>query len=601
MQNNRAFPSRNCKSDRRSIVYTKDNVPVYKLTISKLPRNLKSVRIKQHFAKFGEIINVEILYGKTRSISTQCIIHYQKAADAGAALKQKYHTINRQRLSVKACPSWEQPYLMEDLYTNYNVNFLTLNDYCLEMIFQQLDLRQKLRLSLCHPRLEKIFTDMICPRLPRNLYLEELLQYSTWELRQFFINAAIYMERLVIAKQFPSFSSRMIICSLMQECDLRIKSVHIIEWLPWKYTIFLVSLHLTYISELELYKCNITDNDLQLLLKLRNLKTLGLAGNYRIQGIHLKYFRKLQRLSLCGCESITNDTLSECCRYLQLSYLDIRFTDSIRITERAVELCNTLDTLKLSCFVETVAKLPTLRSLEVHHSNSPITTSFYNALVEHHADNLLELKLTGQTYLMLPTVARIVRLRKLRTLWLGDHIYNGSKQLIKLITSLSDLEEISLHYSIRIRDKHLIPLITKCTKLKRINLRMCQYITNNFIWSTLEILTKRATATTVPGASQNSKRTTTIEPLIILVYGTRIKTDILESSVYRKNCHLLKLLFHADDAPTGLANEGSPFDFNDSEYRFSFEAIDVNFMNYWYGEPESEGEESSDSENEILY
>lgn len=118
---------------------------------------------------------------------------------------------------------------------------------------------------------------------------------------------------------------------------------------------------------------------------------------------------------------------------------------------------------------------------------------------------------------MLPTVARIVRLHKLRTLWLGDHIYNGSKQVVQLVTKLSDLEEISLQYSLRIRDQHLLPLIIKCTKLKRINLRMCRYITTNFIWSTLEILSQRVTAA---------------QPLIILVYGTCINADILRVIIY---------------------------------------------------------------------
>lgn len=123
-------------------------------------------------------------------------------------------------------------------------------------------------------------------------------------------------------------------------------------------------------------------------------------------------------------------------------------------------------------------------------------------------------------------------MHKLRTLWIGDYVYNGSKELIKLVTKLSDLEEISLNYSLRIRDKHLLPLIIKCTKLKRINLRMCRYITNNFIWSTLEILTKRAAAAGVDEVSQKQMKNTTTQPLVILVYGTRIEADILRVIIY---------------------------------------------------------------------
>uniref|UniRef100_A0A0K8UK75 RRM domain-containing protein n=2 Tax=Bactrocera latifrons TaxID=174628 RepID=A0A0K8UK75_BACLA len=550
---------------KKKVTYADNNVPVYKLRIAKLPKQLKSVRIEQHFSKFGQLINVEILYGKTRSFPTQCIIHYQNAKDAGAALKQKYHTINHQRVKVQSCPGWEQPYLIESLFakSSNNVNLLTLNDYCLERIFQHLDLRQQLRLSLCHSRLDKIFTYMICSRLQRTFYLEELLQFSTREQRQFLKTADIYMERFVIAKEYQGFKSIRNICAFLKEFRLRIKSLHIIKWMPVQYRTFLTSLQLSYIGELEMYRCNLKDIHLKCFLKLPNLKVLGLARNHLLKGTYLKCFRKLERLSLYECWNISNDEFSQCCRHLHLSYLDIR--KCIRPTETIVYLCKNLDTIKLSGFIEYIVKLPKLRSLEVHHSNSPITIRFYNALVEHHADNLRELKLTGETYLMLPTVARIVRLHKLRTLWLGDYAYNGSEQVVQLVTKLSDLEEISLHYSLRIRDQHLLPLIIKCTKLKRINLRMCRYITSNFIWSTLEILSQRIAAA---------------QPLVILVYGTRIKADILRSSVYRKNRRLLKLLFHDDKQLTGLVNEGSSFDINDFELnRTTIDTMDVEFMN----------------------
>lgn len=264
---------------------------------------------------------------------------------------------------------------MENLITNSNnVNLFSLNDYSLEIIFQYLDLHQKIRLSLCHPRLERIFTDVISPRLQRNFYLEELSQFSTWELRQFFITMGIYMDKFVIGRKFPSYCSRMNICSLLQERSLCVKSVHIISWMPWQYNPFLNLLQLCYISELELYKCNLTEADLQHLLKLRNLKALGVAGNYHLYGTHLKHFRKLQRLSLCWCENITDDALFECCQYLQLTYLDIRLTNHTRLTGRALKMCKTLDTLKITRFFPTISKVPKLRSLEVYHTNSPVNT-----------------------------------------------------------------------------------------------------------------------------------------------------------------------------------------------------------------------------------
>lgn len=74
----------------------------------------------------------------------------------------------------------------------------------------------------------------------------------------------------------------------------------------------------------------------------------------------------------------------------------------------------------------------------------------------------------------------------------------------------------------------------------------------------------------------------------------------LKSSVYRKNRHLLKLLFHADKPLMGLVSECSPFDINDSELnRTTIDTIDVKVMDDSHGETDHEDEENSDSASDI--
>ncbi|CAD7012248.1 unnamed protein product [Ceratitis capitata] len=64
---------------------------------------------------------------------------------------------------------------------------------------------------------------------------------------------------------------------------------------------------------------------------------------------------------------------------------------------------------------------------------------------------------------------------------------------------------------------------------------MCRYISNNFVWKTMIILKRRAA---------NSKEIFNRQPLTILVNGTRITRNILDSVGYKRNSDLLKLLFH---------------------------------------------------------
>ncbi|XP_067627898.1 uncharacterized protein [Eurosta solidaginis] len=588
-----SYGLRNTKMDP-NIVYTEDKVPVYNVTFQKPPNKINAAQIKQHFSKFGKIKNVHITYGRTRATPTQCIIQYWNKEGAGAALKQRTHQFNQERVTLKACPSWEQPIEFENfLIDNNNVNLIKLNDYCLEIIFQNLDLLHQIRLSLCHPRLEQIFVRMICPRMQRHLDLQKLYGFSTWELRQFFHTFGIYLEGIIVGQKYPYYSSTSSICNFMQECNVRIRSLHIISRSPWQYVYFFNVIKLDCITELELYKCNLKDSDLENLRKLHNLQTLGVAGNHNIHGTSLKYLCKLERLSLCGCESISSDTLMDCCRYLNLIFLDARLTCRTLNTV-TINYCETLETLKVSRLDENVAKLPKLRSLEVYNFNTThMASHFYTALAQNHADDLLELKLTGQAYILFPTIAsNIGRLHKLRTLWLGDNKFNVSKGVLRLIASnLPNLEEVCLNYSSRINDKHVLPLIRNCTKLQRLNLRRCRHITDELIWNILVILQNRAIA---------EKRGKKAQPLLILVYGTRIKKDILQSEAYKQNQHLLKLLFHVDKPLMGLTSEGSTFDIADTETNCnSYED-----MYDTYSDTDSDSDDSDyydDDEDDLFY
>ncbi|XP_020718072.1 uncharacterized protein LOC105665492 isoform X1 [Ceratitis capitata] len=419
---------------------------------------------------------------------------------------------------------------------NKRTNLLSLNDYCLEVIFENLDLLEQIRLSLCHTRLEWVFVHMIVPHLDRNFCFDDAHAFTEWDFRQLFYTVGKCMEIIILGPKFQRNASHLEgIYSYMQECRLRVKHIIIHSREPKQCVSLLSSLQPDYISELDLFECNLCDNDLQYLCKLRNLKGLGLGWNYQIEGIVLKDLHNLQRLMLCCCDSITNEALTECCKNLRLKFLDIRMFNNLSHVETAVQYCTSLETLKTTSLNVDAAKLPNLRSLEIRHQNSQWASRFYEALLKFHQHDLLELKLFDEIYVFFPTAARFAQFKKLRSLALGNNAFSVCRDVVKLISGLTDLEEIHLINSLRIRDKHLLPLITKCTKLKRVDIRMCRYISNNFVWKTMIILKRRAA---------NSKEIFNRQPLTILVNGTRITRNILDSVGYKRNSDLLKLLFH---------------------------------------------------------
>lgn len=144
-------------------------------------------------------------------------------------------------------------------------------------------------------------------------------------------------------------------------------------------------------------------------------------------------------------------------------------------------------------------------------------SSFYETLVDIHANDFEELKITGSIYALFPTVAaNIAKFKRLRVLWLGDNEYNSSKDFINSVSTMTELQEINLNYSVRIRGDHLVPLLTFCTKLKRISLRYCCRITNEFVFMAIDIL---------------GQRTDFKGPILMLVGGSRVKKDIVKVCV----------------------------------------------------------------------
>lgn len=288
---------------------------------------------------------------------------------------------------VHPCSTWEQPLQI----TAYNENepstssqfhnnpaqytednILTLNDYCLEMIFKFLDLHDQLRFSFCHERLESIFVNMICPRFPQHLQLDDLCsgKLSDWEIWQFLKTAGQYIKYIKFSQKvtWKNITARESeILTMVKEFCINIQRVQIMKTFYHKLDFFV---NINNLTEIELYSANMIDSDLEYLVKCENLISLGLARNSRLIGDFLPSLKQVQRLSLYTCERIKMDNLKAACINMNLKYLDIR-TKSEENTCRSEVLknCTELETLKMSLFcskdLEHLSNLEKLKSLEL--------------------------------------------------------------------------------------------------------------------------------------------------------------------------------------------------------------------------------------------
>lgn len=302
-------------------------------------------------------------------------------------LRNHYINLNHSRALIKPSPFWEQPLQVTD-FNEYEISnatssfnepqfaddILRLDDYCLEMIFDYLDLSSQLRLSSCHERFETVFVNMICPRIiTQQLVVDDLItgQLSGFEIWQLLKTAGHCITTIKMTKKFNCRKiniSPKDIYQMIEEFCTNLQRVLFIERAQIKLKL-LNYFNISMLTEIELYRCNIKDADFRILLKCRNLTSLGLGQNRTFSGSLLPHFRKLQRLSLYNCKEIEIDQLMTICANMKLKYLDIRNTTDKETRSEVLEYCTAVESLKMSLISEEdlqpLLLLTNLRSLEI--------------------------------------------------------------------------------------------------------------------------------------------------------------------------------------------------------------------------------------------
>ncbi|XP_067627895.1 uncharacterized protein [Eurosta solidaginis] len=595
-------------SDKQNFVikdkkaFTEDNVLVHNIFVYSIPKQFTEDDVRRYFTKFGEVASVRLVADKKKSRRAAPkvgFVNFSDPVSACRALVKTNHRLQGSRIGVKAGDSWNQPGADKTLgrmhthdcntascskkrkeknvqeppniasepqveeaatamtaiesATLNDLNVLSLNDDCLEMICGLLVLRDQIHFARVCQRFYDVFK-MYCKREYKIFDLCKMSQMTLWEIRDFFRFAGEYIEH--VAGNIP-YKNRERIAEFIRSFCKNLKRISFDDSKMRPDCLKKLLRNFPDLVELHLHDCSLNDMSVQSLLHLKNLETLELSENYEVTGKFMGALAQLKTLNLYGCSNIQTTNLIEICKQMKnLKSLDIRRCErlSSHFFEKMPEHCKELEVLKMSCPdfpFERIARLPALKQLELLRSASFGGTSHTMLLTElavHKADQLESLKILARNSLTSEHFTPISELKQLKTFFCASNRAIGDEALRKL-SKLELLEELVIKGAVDITNEALLRLLQNCTRLHHLNIQFCKNISTKFIAEAIDILRKR---------KEKSKR-----PLTIFVYGTSIEDyELAVCPIYDSalKAGIIKVAFHALNLDLGINDEVDLYD-----------------------------------------
>ncbi|XP_030369959.1 F-box/LRR-repeat protein 14 [Scaptodrosophila lebanonensis] len=225
-------------------------------------------------------------------------------------------------------------------------------------------------------------------------------------------------------------------------------------------------------------------------------------------GIPLKTLRSLD-LDNC-CFEVMNQSLyhkiAECCVQLE----ELSFSGCDTNFEVIAQLCN--------CNLQRC-------TLKTWMTSNELNIGFLSTLAEKKGNNLSYLKLAGQFQITNEHARYVGQLSSLKELhWSTNDVLDDDH--FKFFNDLSGLEVLGLFWCGHVTDIGLMRMVRKCMKLKRIDLKECDEVTDQFVLNAIAWLGK------------SSGRA-----LVLNVDGTKIKQSLLSHADYLAPQNNVKLVF----------------------------------------------------------
>ncbi|XP_020717887.1 uncharacterized protein LOC101458311 isoform X2 [Ceratitis capitata] len=476
--------------------------------------------VRGYFSIHGEIADVKVTpsskIGPDVHDSAEAVVKFCDASSAYLAIAAKpRHIEHGLYLDIVPYFSWEQPnaYKLSNADDNSMVdepiltisknrtNLLALDDDSLEKIFSYLTLQDQINFLRVCPRLRNVF-EMYTKHAYKTCKLDVLYNLTLWELRDFFTAAGASLECLV--GRIPSeFLERYM--------------YYILKYSPRLKTLNMMSVA-------------IKDDDLEAITKLEHMENLILSKNTYLTGKHIDRFKNLKQLEMYDCDGLEPGHLVKIITTLSnLTLLDIQRCEILTtsMVDLMVEHLPKLEVFKFSIpptCCSRLALLPSLKKLDIlsSYEMAYIPDELFEKLVEHRADQLERLCIISRNAIAKRHIDKIIQLRNLRFLSIGNNDAVDDEALQKLC-QLQKLEILSIKDCHVITDRALLSLVKSCPRLHIINIDFCFQISIKFVIDALTFL-------------RNNKDFVERDlPLEFPVRGTR-----MESGIKKRYANLIK-------------------------------------------------------------
>lgn len=452
------------------------------------------------------------------------------------------------------------------------MHILQLNDDCLMLIFDQLDIMDLISLAKTCDRFSTI-VDGIFKRY-KSFDFDHAMRDKTFltmldaktvftEVGSFMRSLSISQKRFLrpglrILKSIPRF------CSNLTELEIRDFTLNSI-------TLNILETVFKQLEGLSLISCGIGDSIEPNLSKARSLQRLDLSMNSEITGNCLKGIKNLKYLNLDSCQNIQGKPFSTfAAKNRTLEYLNInccnRLTvDAIKsivnnMTELSHLVCNNCYENVDSANMALLAKLPKLAKIQFKfNSYSPIDQILQN-LVESNQLKHLDLSdgiFTAVDYNLLCGLTELTELKL-------NYKLDFTDQHLAKLGAKGNFVELHIAGCTGVTDKQLLEFIKMNPRLKLIDISYCQ-ISEGLIFSAIDILKEQAVRCGTAFSRHCRK-------LKMMVGQTSICPVINENNLIQNNRHLLEISFDYTDGFYGETDDDDMYDDVDED--------DEDFMGY---------------------
>ncbi|KAM8714942.1 hypothetical protein ACLKA7_002054 [Drosophila subpalustris] len=482
-------------SMKGELAYTEDHVLVRSLSLVNIARKLKQQQLQKYFEEYGCVESLD-LYTSENGTRTGCVA-FADPCDAATALRDRFHLVSGCRITARSSYSWRQPDAVKMSHGPENAPIMLLNDHCLEYIFRQLNLPDRIHFARSCFRFRSIYEGM-SPLLDKSINFKVFKSLTLWDLHDFFQLSGCNV------KKIEGFMPRLHfihVCSLLGMHCINLQSLKIrnnnYTDLKCNTHIFKTVANLSSLQNLELDGCGLTDDHLHALKHLGQLKKLNLSNNGMMTGRYMNCLpNSIVSLTLSGCNRLKPKLVNEMLgRFLLLKELHIIDNG---LGPRIQGLFNgncfqSLEVLSISydsnnfAEYEHVARLPSLRKLVLDTSfqRNEISPKLITWLVEHKSRQLEHFQLTNLLSLsnchvndeFFLEIGKLTALQTLIVKWRNAITDRGLEALF----TLQDLREIHIKYNWKISENAVRRLILACHKLQVLHLEHCDQLTDKLL------------------------------------------------------------------------------------------------------------------------